>query len=83
VRLSVTLRLIRQPYRDDVISADEASAYVESLKRDLTLRMDGRNLDLKLTKNSAPARELSRSNSQRSSLRCCPALTGSRSKTGI
>lgn len=51
MRLSVTLRLIRQPYRDDVISADEASAYVESLKRDLTLRMDGRNLDLKLTRS--------------------------------
>ena len=36
--------------RDDVISADEASAYIESLKRDLTLRLDGRNLELELTR---------------------------------
>ena len=35
--------------RDDVISADEASAYVESLTRDLTLRLDGRNVELKRT----------------------------------
>jgi len=35
--------------RDDVISADEASAYVESLTRDLTLRLDGRNVELNRT----------------------------------
>ena len=35
--------------RDGVISTNEAAAYAESLKRDLTLRIDGRKLDLKLT----------------------------------
>jgi hypothetical protein len=35
--------------RDGAISEDEAAAYADSLKRDLTLRMDGRNLELKLT----------------------------------
>jgi hypothetical protein len=35
--------------RDGAISKNEAAAYAESLKRDLTLRMDGRNLELKLT----------------------------------
>jgi hypothetical protein len=35
--------------RDDAISKNEAVAYAELLKRDLTLRMDGRILELKLT----------------------------------
>ena len=35
--------------RDGAISKNEAAAYAESLKRDLTLRLDGRKLDLKLT----------------------------------
>jgi hypothetical protein len=35
--------------RDGAISKNEASAYAASLKRDLTFRLDGRNLDLKLT----------------------------------
>ena len=35
--------------RDGTISAQEAAAYAELLKRDLTLRMDGRKLELKLT----------------------------------
>jgi hypothetical protein len=34
--------------RDGAISKSEAAAYAELLKRDLTLRMDGRNLELKL-----------------------------------
>ena len=36
--------------RDGAISANEAAAYAESLKRDLTLRIDGRKLELKLGK---------------------------------
>jgi hypothetical protein len=35
--------------RDGAISQNEAAAYAELLKRDLTLRVDGRNLELKLT----------------------------------
>ncbi len=35
--------------RDGAISRNEAPAYAELLKRDLTLRIDGRNLELKLT----------------------------------
>jgi hypothetical protein len=35
--------------RDDVISKNEAAAYAKLLKRDLTFRVDGRNLELKLT----------------------------------
>ena len=35
--------------RDDAISQNEAAAYAELLKRDLTLRVDGRKLELKLT----------------------------------
>jgi nickel/cobalt transporter (NicO) family protein len=35
--------------RDGAISKNEAAAYAELLKRDLTLRVDGRNLELKLT----------------------------------
>jgi hypothetical protein len=35
--------------RDGAISQNEAAAYAKLLKRDLTLRMDGRNLELKLT----------------------------------
>ena len=35
--------------RDGAISNNEAAAYAKLLKRDLTLRMDGRKLELKLT----------------------------------
>ena len=35
--------------RDGAISKNEAAAYADSLKRDLTLRIDGRKLELKLT----------------------------------
>jgi hypothetical protein len=35
--------------RDGAISENEAAAYAELLKRDLTLRVDGRDLELKLT----------------------------------
>jgi hypothetical protein len=35
--------------RDGAISESEAVAYAEVLRRDLTLRMDGRDLELKLT----------------------------------
>src|SRR4029453_14897085 len=35
--------------RDGAISKNEAAAYADSLKRDLTLHIDGRKLDLKLT----------------------------------
>jgi len=35
--------------RDGVISTKEAAAYTELLKRDLTVRLDGRNSELKLT----------------------------------
>ena len=35
--------------RDGAISKNEAATYAESLKRDLTLRMDQRDLELKLT----------------------------------
>ena len=35
--------------RDGAISKNEAAAYAELLKRDLTLRVDGRKLELKLT----------------------------------
>ena len=37
--------------RDGVIAEKEAAAYAELLKRNLTLRMDGRKLELKLTKS--------------------------------
>lgn len=35
--------------RDDAISKNEAAAYAKLLKHDLTLRVDGRKLELKLT----------------------------------
>src|SRR4029077_9680596 len=45
--------------RDGSISKNEAAAYAESLKRDLTLRIDGRNLELKLTASElVPPEEL-------------------------
>lgn len=40
--------------RDGVISTDEAAAYAELLKRDLTVRLDGRDSDLKLTASNFP-----------------------------
>ncbi|MHA3770473.1 hypothetical protein ACXR0O_02925 [Verrucomicrobiota bacterium sgz303538] len=39
---------------DGVISAKEATAYAEALKGDLTLRLDQRNLELKLTASDVP-----------------------------
>jgi hypothetical protein len=39
---------------DGAISTNEASAYAERLKRDLTLRIDGRALELKLTASNFP-----------------------------
>jgi len=45
--------------RDGAISENEAAAYADSLQRDLTLRMDGRNLQLKLTASElVPPEEL-------------------------
>jgi hypothetical protein len=41
--------------RDGAISKKEATAYAELLKRDLTLRVDGRKLKLKLTASQFPA----------------------------
>jgi polyphosphate kinase len=43
--------------RDGAISKNEAAAYAESLKRDLTLRVDGRKLELKLTESEFVAPE--------------------------
>jgi hypothetical protein len=44
---------------DGAISKNEAAGYAESLKRDLTLRMDGRKLNLKLTASAfVPPEEL-------------------------
>jgi len=43
--------------RDGAISKNEATAYVESLRRDLTLRVDGRKLELKLTASEFVAPE--------------------------
>jgi hypothetical protein len=40
--------------RDGVISNDEAAAYSEVLQRDLTVRMDGRDIGLKLTESNIP-----------------------------
>src|SRR5205085_1244086 len=40
---------------DGTITPDEAAAYSESLKRDLTLRLDGRDVELKLTTCNCPA----------------------------
>jgi hypothetical protein len=64
VRLKITLTpgvdvadpilALMNPNRDDVISATEAAHYVELLKRDLTVRLDGRELELKLTASSFP-----------------------------
>ena len=75
---------------DGVISKNEAAAYAELLKRDLTLRLDGRKLELKLTAsefsrlpNSAPAWESFRWNSPRSPARSRPVRTSSPSRTGI
>src|SRR5262245_55268571 len=42
---------------DGAISANETAAYAESLKRDLMLRIDGRNLELKLTASEFVAPE--------------------------
>ena len=45
--------------RDGAISTREAAAYAELLKRDLTLRVDGRKLELKLTASEfVPPEEL-------------------------
>jgi hypothetical protein len=45
--------------RDGVISTKEAAAYAELLKRDLTVRLDGRNAGLKLTASEfVPPEEL-------------------------
>jgi hypothetical protein len=45
--------------RNGAISKNEAATYAESLKRDLTLHIDGRNLDLKLTASEfVPPEEL-------------------------
>ena len=45
--------------RDGAISTKEAAAYTELLKRDLTVRLDGRNSELKLTAAEfVPAAEL-------------------------
>ena len=45
--------------RDGAISKNEAAAYAESLRRDLTLRIDGRKLDLNLTASEfVPPEEL-------------------------
>ena len=45
--------------RDGAISKNEAAAYAELLKRDLTLRMDGRDLELELTASEfVPPEEL-------------------------
>jgi hypothetical protein len=41
--------------RDDVISAKEAAAYAELVKRDLTVRLDQRSVELKLTASNFPA----------------------------
>ena len=41
--------------RDSAISRKEGAAYAELLKRDLTLRIDGRRLKLKLTASEFPA----------------------------
>ena len=76
--------------RDGAIAKNEAAAYAKLLKRDLTLRVDGRKLELKLAasefvplQNSAPGREQFRWNSPQSPARSRPVPTGSRSKTGI
>ena len=39
---------------DGTISTNEASAYAESLKRDLTVRLDGKKLELKVVKSEVP-----------------------------
>src|SRR4051794_32134034 len=39
---------------DGVISGDESAAYAETLKRDLTVRLDGRGTQLKLTASNIP-----------------------------
>ena len=45
--------------RDGAISENEAAAYAELLKRDLTVRIDGRKLELKLTASEfVPPEEL-------------------------
>jgi len=41
--------------RDGVVSNDEAAAYFELLKRDLTVRLDGRDTALKLIESNIPA----------------------------
>jgi len=40
--------------RDGAVSAAEASAYCESFRRDLTLRLDGRDVTLKVASSSFP-----------------------------
>ena len=40
--------------RDGVISTNEAAAYADAVKRDLTVRLDGRKLKLKLTASEFP-----------------------------
>jgi len=41
--------------RDGVISPEESAAYAESLKRDLAVRLDGRDVELNLTASRFPA----------------------------
>jgi hypothetical protein len=41
--------------RDGVVSKAEAATYSELLKRDLTVRLDGRETELKLTESNIPA----------------------------
>jgi hypothetical protein len=40
---------------DGVLSTNEAAAYCESLKRELTVYLDGRNISLELTASNFPA----------------------------
>ena len=47
--VAVAEQVIAEVDRDGAISKNEAAAYAELLKRDLTLRIDGRKLELKLT----------------------------------
>jgi hypothetical protein len=52
---------LMDPNRDGVISSNEAAAYADSFKRDLTVRLDDREIDLDLTASHFRDREELRS----------------------
>ena len=88
--IAVAEQVIAQIDRDGAIFKIEAAAYAKLLKRDLTLRLDWRKLELELTASEfVPPTELRTGSGiiqmefSAISVRSQPVPTGSRSRTGI